>query len=87
MRKTFKYRIYPTKPHMAVLESTLSSCQELYNAALQERRDAWQLNQLSNSVEMSSSKSGALSAAAVAVGGMIEVASTVIIDKGSGSAP
>lgn len=32
---------------MAVLESTLSSCQELYNAALQERRDAWQLNRIS----------------------------------------
>jgi putative transposase len=32
---------------MAVLESTLSSCQELYNAALQERRDAYRLERKS----------------------------------------
>ena len=44
MRLTYRYRVYPTKPQMAVLESTLSSCQELYNAALQERRDAWSIN-------------------------------------------
>jgi len=29
---------------MALLESTLGYCQELYNAALQERRDAWRIN-------------------------------------------
>lgn len=40
-RLTFKYRIYPTKPQTALLETTLGYCAELYNAALQERRDAW----------------------------------------------
>ncbi len=44
MRKTFKYRVYPTKQQTALLEWTLSSCHELYNAALQERRDAWRVN-------------------------------------------
>ncbi|MCP9494857.1 MAG: transposase [Pyrinomonadaceae bacterium MAG19_C2-C3] len=43
-RLTFKYRIYPTKKQTALLESTLSYCTELYNAALQERRDAWRIN-------------------------------------------
>ncbi|MCP9493019.1 MAG: transposase [Pyrinomonadaceae bacterium MAG19_C2-C3] len=41
---TFRYRIYPTKPQTALLDSTLSYCSELYNAALQERRDAWRIN-------------------------------------------
>lgn len=41
MRKTFKYRIYPTKAQVRKLEQTLDICRELYNAALQERRDAY----------------------------------------------
>jgi putative transposase len=44
IRKTFKYRIYPTKAQIVRLEETLSLCCELYNAALQERRDAWKIN-------------------------------------------
>jgi putative transposase len=43
MRKTFKYRLYPTKAQAATLERHLALCRELYNAALQERRDAWRL--------------------------------------------
>jgi len=39
--KAFKYRLYPTKEQTAQLEWTLSRCCELYNAALQERKDAW----------------------------------------------
>ena len=40
MQRTFKYRIYPSKAQVTKLDATLSFCCELYNAALQERRDA-----------------------------------------------
>jgi putative transposase len=39
--KAFKYRLYPTKDQVRKLEWTLSRCCELYNAALQERKEAW----------------------------------------------
>src|SRR5438093_9115505 len=42
-RKAFKYRIYPTKLQATQLAHTLDLCRELYNAALQERRDAYQV--------------------------------------------
>jgi len=42
MRKAFKYRLYPTQPQRKDLERTLVLCRQLYNAALQERRDAYQ---------------------------------------------
>jgi putative transposase len=45
-KKTFKFRIYPTKTRVKNLESWLDLCRELYNAALQERRDAWKLNKV-----------------------------------------
>jgi len=41
MRKTFKYRLYPTHQVEQKLLWTLSRCRELYNAALTERRDAY----------------------------------------------
>jgi putative transposase len=41
--KAYKYRIYPTHAQVTKLEQTLSICCELYNAALQERRDAWRI--------------------------------------------
>ncbi len=41
MRKTFKYRIYPTKETEQKLFWTLTRCRELYNAALSERKDAY----------------------------------------------
>ena len=42
LHKTFRYRIYPTKRQEQVLNEHLAICSELYNAALFERRDAWQ---------------------------------------------
>ena len=39
--KAFKYRIYPTRVQAETLERHLAICCELYNAALQERRDAY----------------------------------------------
>lgn len=41
MRKTLKYRIYPTKETERKLFWTLTRCRELYNAALSERKDAY----------------------------------------------
>ena len=43
MRKTFRYRLYPTKVQSEVLTHQLREACTLYNAALQERRDAWRL--------------------------------------------
>ena len=47
IRKTFKYRLYPTSNQVEKLEGTLALCCELYNGALQERRDAWRINRKS----------------------------------------
>ena len=40
-RKAFKYRLYPTRPQLRDLDRTLTLCRRLYNAALQERREAY----------------------------------------------
>lgn len=45
--KSFKYRIYPTKRQAETLAAHLAICCELYNAALQERREAWKLERKS----------------------------------------
>jgi len=47
MRKSFKFRIFPSKYQVTKLETTLDICRELYNAALSERREAWKLNRKS----------------------------------------
>src|SRR5689334_10755034 len=41
--KAFKFRIYPTEKQVGKLEWQLRRCKELYNAALQERRDAYKM--------------------------------------------
>jgi len=41
MRKTYKYRLYPTAAQTTALEAQLGEACRLYNAALQERRDAY----------------------------------------------
>jgi putative transposase len=51
MKKTFQYRLYPTKKQQTRLISWLGLCCELYNAALQERRDAYHLTVTSISYE------------------------------------
>jgi putative transposase len=43
MKKAYKYRIYPTKKQERLLHEQLALCAELYNAALQERRDAYRM--------------------------------------------
>ena len=47
MHKTFKYRLYPTKRQAETLGFHLDLCRELYNAAIQERRDAWKITRVS----------------------------------------
>jgi len=42
MLKSFKFRLFPSKSQVTKLETTLELCRELYNAALSERREAWQ---------------------------------------------
>src|SRR2546423_13437963 len=43
MRKAYKYRLYPTDGQTTALETQLGEACRLYNAALQERRDAYRL--------------------------------------------
>lgn len=47
MIKALKYRLYPAKVQALVMESGLDLCRELYNGALQERRDAWMMSKKS----------------------------------------
>lgn len=49
--KSYKYRIYPSHAQQTVLEHWLALCRELYNAALQERRDAYRIAHQSISYE------------------------------------
>jgi putative transposase len=41
VHKTFKYKLLPTKEQEQRMAFVLRRCRELYNSALQERRDAW----------------------------------------------
>jgi len=43
MIKAYKYKLKPSKRVVEAFEQTLDVCRELYNAALQERRDAWRV--------------------------------------------
>src|SRR5215468_3313065 len=42
MRKTYKYKLKPPPEQEQAMAFVLRRCRELYNAALQERREAWQ---------------------------------------------
>ncbi len=42
MLKTFKYRLYPSRNQIRLLEQTLETCRRWYNACLAERKDAWE---------------------------------------------
>jgi putative transposase len=47
MNKTFQYRLYPTHKQQTLLKAWLVLCCEVYNAALQERRDAYRMTGVS----------------------------------------
>lgn len=42
-RRTYKYLLRPTQRQARILQHTLDLCRELYNAALQHRRDAYKM--------------------------------------------
>ncbi len=44
---SYKFRIFPSRAQTAKLENTLNLCRDLFNCALQERRDAYRLNRVS----------------------------------------
>ena len=43
VRKTFKYRLHPTAEQEGTMKFVLRRCCELYNAGLEERREAWRM--------------------------------------------
>jgi putative transposase len=43
MHKAFMYRLYPTTKQAEQLAWILDRCRELYNAALEERREAYRM--------------------------------------------
>ena len=45
MRKTYLYRLYPTKKQLKALETTLEECRWLYNNTLAYRKEAWEERQ------------------------------------------
>jgi putative transposase len=47
MRRTFKYRVYPTPTQAETLHDQLNEACRLYNAALDERRSAWRMQRVS----------------------------------------
>ncbi len=42
-KQAYMFRLYPKRKQVQALTSTLDRCRELYNAALQERRDAYRM--------------------------------------------
>jgi putative transposase len=42
VRKTYKYKLKPIPAQQRAMAFVVRRCRELYNAALQERHDAWQ---------------------------------------------
>ncbi len=56
MMKSFKYRLYPTRKQRETLQFTLDHNREIYNAALEERREAWRLCKVSVTFEMQSAQ-------------------------------
>ena len=47
MRRAYKFRIYPTTGQVSRASQCLRDHQRLYNAALEERREAWRMRKVS----------------------------------------
>ena len=47
MRRSYKFLLRPTAHQRAALESCLKDTRQLYNAALEERREAWRMRKVS----------------------------------------
>src|SRR5258708_16118711 len=46
VRKTFKYKLQPAAEQEGTLGFILRRCRELYNAGLEERREAWRMSRV-----------------------------------------
>ena len=44
IKKNFRYRLYPTSAQIVALDDELAEACRLYNAAVQERRDAYHIS-------------------------------------------
>ena len=47
IKRSYKYRLFPTRNQFHKLENTLNLCRDLYNSALQERIEAYKKNGIS----------------------------------------
>lgn len=45
-RLSYKFRLYPNREQTTNLERSLDLCRDLYNGAVQERKEAWKLNRV-----------------------------------------
>jgi hypothetical protein len=54
VRRAFKFRAYPTRPQEGRAVRLLADHCDLYNAALEERREAWRMRRVSVSCGMQS---------------------------------
>jgi len=45
-KQAFKYRLYPTRQQEQALVKTLALCRELYNASLEERKEAYRMSKV-----------------------------------------
>jgi len=51
MKTACKFRIYPNKQQEALLDLTLETCRHLYNLALADRKNAYEIESVSRSYE------------------------------------
>ena len=56
MRRAYKFRAYPTRPQEGRSARMLTDHSDLYNAALEERREAWRMRRASVSYGMQSAQ-------------------------------
>lgn len=70
IRKTFKYRLYPNRKQSRALATTLEVSRQLYNDALQERRDAWKTSHQTVTFNMQSAQLPGCKDAEPALGGV-----------------
>jgi len=54
VRRAYKFRAYPTRPQEDRAARLLADHCDLYNAALEERREAWKMRHVSVSYSMQS---------------------------------
>ncbi len=51
MKTAYKFRMYPNKQQEAQLDLTLETCRHLYNLALADRKNAYEVEGISRSYE------------------------------------